>query len=101
VRVAFWLDESEVVVTVTWQVYTPSSPASVGLITRLLFDRNVNFEDDGLITVPSFNHEMDAGAVEVTLQLKRAGLPLITTTSLGATSNAVGRQKKLRSLFEY
>ena len=49
----------------------------------------MNFDDAGDITLPLFCHEMEAEAVELTLQLKRAGLPMATTTSLGATRKAV------------
>ena len=83
--------------SVTRQVYIPSSPASVGLTRRLLLGRNVNFDDDGLITDPSFNHEMETDTVEEMLQLKRAGLPLVTIMSLGATSNATVKRETRKS----
>lgn len=71
----------------TTQEYTPSSPASVGSMSKLLLGRKVILEV-GMRTATSLRHPMEADTLEVMLQLKSAGLPLATTVSCGGETNA-------------
>lgn len=82
-------------ISVTTQEYAPSSPASVGVITRLLLIKYVYLGGAGATTRPFLCQLTETGPEEVKVQSRVAGPPLAKIMLLGGIVNAVCGEKKL------